>query len=56
MAILDGGVHAPGKQVDPSQQAQSAMALVFVIAREAHVIPVDQTNRSRIRLIAVESD
>jgi hypothetical protein len=34
MAILDAGVHLAGEQIDPSEQAQRAVAFVFVIARE----------------------
>ena len=37
MAILDAGVHLAGEQIDPSEQAQRAVALVFVIAREARM-------------------
>ena len=34
VAIFDAGMHAARQQVDPSQQAQRAMALVFVVACE----------------------
>src|ERR1700678_3944712 len=34
MAILDAGVHLAGEQVDPGEQAERAVALVFMIARD----------------------
>jgi hypothetical protein len=39
MAILDAGMHSAGQQVDTGQQAQRAMALVFVVACERRVRP-----------------
>ena len=37
MAILDAGMHLAGEQVDPGEQAQRAMALVFVVTREGRM-------------------
>ena len=37
VTVLDAGMHAPGEQIDAGQQAQCAMALVFVVPREALV-------------------
>lgn len=34
MAILDAGMHMAGERVDAGQQAQRAVALVLVVARE----------------------
>ena len=34
MAVLDRGMHLAGEQVDSGEQAQRALALVFVVARE----------------------
>jgi len=34
MSVLDQGMHLAGEQVDPGQQADRAMALVFVVAAE----------------------
>ena len=42
MAIFDARVHLAGEQVDPGEQAERAVALVFVITREGRV-------RSRLR-------
>ena len=36
-AILDAGMHMAGEQVDPGEQAQRAMTLVVVVAREARM-------------------
>src|SRR5580658_1306146 len=35
MALLDACMHVAGEQVDPGQQTERAVALVFVIAGEA---------------------
>src|ERR1700738_3115627 len=37
VAILDEGVNLAGQQINPGQQAEGAMALVFMIAREGRV-------------------
>src|SRR3984893_5517301 len=39
MAILDASMHLAREQVDPGEQAQSAMAFIFMIARAAGVRP-----------------
>src|SRR5271157_5875192 len=35
VAILDAGVHLAGEQVDPGEQTQRAVALIFMVARES---------------------
>jgi hypothetical protein len=37
VAILDEGVNLAGQQINPGQQADCAIALVFMIAREGRV-------------------
>ena len=37
VAVLDQGVNLAGEQIDPGQQAERAMALVFVVAREGRM-------------------
>src|SRR3979490_3483952 len=37
MAVFDQGVDLAGEQIDPGQQAERAMALVLMIARECRV-------------------
>src|ERR1700678_2388564 len=37
MAVFDQGVDLAGKQIDPGQQAERAMALVLMIARDCRV-------------------
>src|SRR6202044_4054863 len=39
MAIFDAGVNLAREQVDPGEQAQRAMTLVFMIARPARMRP-----------------
>src|ERR1700735_372915 len=39
MAISDAGVDLAGEQVDPGQQAQRAVALIFMIACPARLRP-----------------
>ena len=39
MAILDASMHFACEQIDPGEQAQRAVALVFVVASEARVRP-----------------
>ena len=39
MAILDESMDLAGKQVDPGQQTDRAVALIFVVAREGRVLP-----------------
>ena len=35
MAVANQGMHLPGHEIDPGEQADRAVALVFVVAREA---------------------
>jgi hypothetical protein len=51
MAIFDTGVNLSGKQVDPRQQTQCAMTLVFMVARDAgmHVGPPPAAGPGRWR-------
>src|SRR5271168_1436387 len=39
VTVLDAGVHLARNQIDPSEQAQRAMALVFMIPRERLMLP-----------------
>jgi hypothetical protein len=39
MAILDTGMHLAGQHIDPGEQAQRTMALVFMVARKTCVRP-----------------
>src|SRR5215813_8818984 len=37
MAVPDQGMDLPGEEINPGQQAERAMALVLMIAREARI-------------------
>ena len=63
MPILDTGMNLPGKQVDPGEQAQRAMALVFMIAPPARMRPrlrrqvaTRIADRLDVRLLVVGDD
>ena len=38
VAVSDQGMHLAGEQIDPRQQAERAMAFVFMIAREGRIV------------------
>ena len=39
VTVLDAGVHLASNQIDPSEQAQRAMALVFMSPRKRLMLP-----------------
>ena len=44
VAIFDKGVDLAGEQINPSQQAERAMAFVFMIARKVAWMPESAAN------------
>src|SRR5450631_3674312 len=63
VTLLDQGMNPPGKQIDSGQQAERAMTLVLIIAREGRVgarhrrqIRCRRRNRLDSRLLVVGDD
>ena len=52
MTILDTGMYFAGQQIDAGEQAQRAVALIFVVAREARVTPRLRRKVGRVLPIA----
>src|SRR5215469_4408173 len=42
VAVFDAGMNLPGEQVNPREQAQRPVALVFMVAREAGMLAGDR--------------